>query len=307
MKSLIIICLLISPFVLSQNVQFVNQSMDSIHAKEIRSLFEDSKHNIWLSTKSDGIYRLKDGQLQKMISTNTSVLSGFISALEDEDGSIWFSARGVMKFKNDAVNILTEHDGVSSSVIFSISKADDDTICFSGNRGTDCISEKGIKKFNATNGLKHQVVHDAKKDTLGQFWFATRKGGLNMVDDKGKWHYFLEGVNCRKLLKLKNGNLWIGTSTGAILLNINTHTFTIIEKGFALIPQLESQDESVVFATEGHGVFVYAQQTWKQFNAENSILKCNVVHTIIEDVNQTLWMGFDKGFQVIKPSELYGN
>ncbi|WP_298759665.1 two-component regulator propeller domain-containing protein [uncultured Psychroserpens sp.] len=307
MKLLIITCLLIGQFVSSQNVQFVNQPIDSINAKEIRSLFQDSKQAIWLGTKSQGIFRLKNKQLQKMIVNNESALTGFISVLEETEGSILFSGRGVMRFKDDSITMLSDKDGIKSNVIFSISKLNDDSICFSGNKGSDCIEKKTIKHFNTINGLKHQVVHDVKKDVLGQLWFATRKGGLNMLDKNGEWYYFLEATNCRKLFKLKNGNIWIGTSTGAVLLNVKKRNFEVFEKGFALIPQVETDNNIVVFATENNGIFTYKNKAWKQFNTKNSILKSNVIHSIIEDSNNELWFGFDKGIQVLKYSDLHGN
>ena len=253
--------------------------------------------------ESPGHIQVQGWHISKLVANDTLALSGFISAQEDQRGYLWLAAKGTMQIKDNLVYV-NDLD-IKSSVIFSISKHEN-TICFSGNRGTDCFeNNKGIH-FNTQNGLKHQVVHDALKDKLGQFWFATRKGGLNMMDKEGQWHYYLDNINCRKLLELTNGDLWIGTSNGAVLLNTKTKTFDITTKGFAMLPFHETQDGEVIFATEGQGVFVY-DENWRQFNTENSILKNNVVHTVIEDSNGVLWLGFDQGFQTLKYSDLYGH
>ena len=164
----------------SQEVTYVKQSFDSIENKEIRGLFEDSKSNVWLSTKGQGIYRIKGKKIYKMEITNSKASNGFISSLEDGK-DLWFAARGVIKLNGNTSESLNK-EKIKSTVVFSISKDDSGIIYFSGNRGVDILNEGKWSYYNTSNGLKHQVVHDTKKDRYGNLWFATRKGGLNMLD-----------------------------------------------------------------------------------------------------------------------------
>ncbi len=285
-----------------QEIQFELQAVDSLDNKEIRGLFQDTQNQIWLSTKGKGIYKSKEGQIQKLKSNDQNVLNSFICALEVQ-GEIWFGARGVMKLDNQNTQLLSEKLPVKSTVVFSITNHGEQ-IYFSGNRGVAMYDGKTWNHYDQTNGLKHQVVHDTKVDAAGNTWFATRKGGLNMLNKEGEWHYFLPTHNCRKLLLTSEKEMWIGTSTGTILMDTSARTSQEFSKGAALIPQFQTKEGTVFFTTEGKGVFIYDGTAWKNYNAQNSPLKSNVVHSAILVDENEIWLGFDKGFQVLEKQKL---
>ena len=293
------ILILISFHAFSQEVNYVKQPFDSIQNKEIRGLFEDSKNNVWLSTKGQGIYRTKGKKAYKMEITNSKASNGFISSLEDGK-DLWFAARGVIKLNGKTSESLNK-EKIKSTVVFSISKDDSELIYFSGNRGVDVLDKGKWNHYNTTSGLKHQVVHDTKKDRNGNLWFATRKGGLNMLGKNNEWEYFLPNHNCRKLFETKDGNIWIGTSSGAVLLNTSSKTTVEFNKGLSLMPQIEMEDGTVLFTSEGGGLYTYDGNTWENFTTKNSSLKSNIIHAAILTKKNKIWLGLAKGYQVIKP------
>ncbi|WP_422104199.1 ligand-binding sensor domain-containing protein [Winogradskyella sp.] len=285
--------------VYTQEIDFIEVNLDSISGSQVRGLFQDSKNQVWLGIREKGIYRINNNRIFKLQLNNPDALTSFISAVEDKD-KIWFSARGVMHVKDSSVTVVENPREVKSTVVFSIS-THKDKLYFSGNRGVDIFENGRWLHINEANGLKHQVVHDTAVDNDGNIWFATRKGGLNMLDKGGKWHYFLPNQNCRKFLKTSSGDIWIGTSKGAVLLHPSTRETLEYYKDTAVLPQFEAKDGTVYFSSETSGIHAFSpgENVWKSFSTENSNLDDNTVYVAIQTNDGKIWIGQSQGFQVL--------
>ena len=292
--------LFVSVAAYAQIIEYVEVSLDSINGNQVRGLFQDSKSQIWLGTKENGIYYINENRAFKLHINNSEALNSFISAAQKED-TIWFSGRGVMNVKDHSVNIISKLKDIKSTVVFSIYKYNN-KLYFSGNKGVDIFEKSGWTHFDENHGLKHQVVHDLVVDDHGNVWFATRKGGLNMLDKNRKWHYFLPNHNCRKFLKLASGKIWIGTSVGAILLDPRTKETLEYHKGTAILPQFETKNGTVHFTSETSGMYLFLpdKNVWKQFSKENSNLVDNTIYTAIKTNDGEIWLGHSKGLQIIQ-------
>ena len=108
------------------------------------------------------------------------------------------------------------------------------------------------------------------------------------------------------ILEDKNGNLWFGTFGGGVSM-YNGETFTHFTEKEGLsnnIVRSMLEDKNVPtsvgiwFGTHGGGVSMYNGKTFTHFT-EKEGLSNNIVYSILEDKNGNLWVGTEKGLNVI--------
>jgi len=68
---------------------FDDNNTPGLNSSQIRSLFEDSRDNLWIGTKTAGIVLVKDGRVESVPADKTFHADPLKSACEDSSGSVW--------------------------------------------------------------------------------------------------------------------------------------------------------------------------------------------------------------------------
>ena len=150
-----------------------------------RSIFQDSKGNLWFGTIGEGVVRY-DGQSLTYYSNPDGFVNTTVYAItEDHDGNLWFGTdQGVYKYDGTTFRNYHQADGL---------------------RHVD-ISRKGI------------LV-----DQLGTIWVGTH-GGVYRYDPAGddtggqSFSLFqqLPPINVAGIMEDKNGNIWFASAKNGV-------------------------------------------------------------------------------------------
>lgn len=177
---------------------------------DVRSIFEDNEHHLWVGFKNRYIrmfspdlehvgYLTKEGTFAQ-IGSHLDVAAYAI--MQDKHGDIWIATKG------DGVLRLTKHGEAYSVRQFKYDPAD-------------------------IYSLSNDDVYALYQDCEDRVWIATFGGGLNYIDPSDSQTRFINYRNklknypindcprVRHIASDKRGNLWIGTTNGAVYFNEN--------------------------------------------------------------------------------------
>jgi ligand-binding sensor domain-containing protein len=157
----------------------------------IRSIFQDSKGNLWFGTINDGVVKY-----DKKTLTYFSYPDGFINTSvfainEDKNGNFWFGTdQGLYKYDGKVFKNYSDHEGLNHIVISRKSiLVDKSGIIWVGTDG-------GVYRYNpyadTTGGhcfsqfplLSAMHVAGIMEDNGGNIWFATTDKGVFRYDGK---------------------------------------------------------------------------------------------------------------------------
>lgn len=136
-----------------------------------------------------------------------------------------------------------------------------------------------FKNFEVYDGLSHNTIQCAVKDSIGLMWFGS-KNGLNRYDgisfkvykNDPKNPYSL-GSNFIESLNSKDDELWIGTDSGLFLFDYKLERFQLVEITRNLpILDIESDNKGNLWFISNNILFKYNKQTKtsKKLDAELS-------------------------------------
>lgn len=162
---------------------------------DIYSVFESSEKEVWIGTRMQGLYRLKNNALQMVPQTSTGnigIRNPQIRAfVEDDEHNIWFGT-------------------------------------FAGLQKYDVRKQTYtmIQIPQYVGGLNHPSIFSLYQDRQGTIWIGSYYGGVNYFspDHSGVVHYDYQTGNQSNLyysyigemVEDKHANLWISTDGGGI-------------------------------------------------------------------------------------------
>lgn len=162
-----------------------NQWKKVLNETNVLTLYEDSRHDIWVGTYSSGVYQLnKQGAViaHYMIDAGSenSIGTNFVYAIaEDEEGNLWFGGKrgNVSKFIPSSKSFTT----IAVTQANHIIRKDAHTMLVSTESGvyevtTDTKSRKDCA-FNAK--LKSRYISDMYLQSDSIIWIGTYGNGLN--------------------------------------------------------------------------------------------------------------------------------
>jgi len=167
-------------------------SFDSLYAVKltdeyIKTLYSDSKMNVWIGTSNKGIVKIAPSGKVKYFKNdqgdpNTLVGDNIESIIEDNNNNIWVgtNAGGISIISEGEGNIqhLTEYNGLPSNSIRRMLFDKQNNIWISTNNGVSRfnLKTKNFKNFDITDGLQsNEYARGFVKLTNGKIMF----GGIN--------------------------------------------------------------------------------------------------------------------------------
>lgn len=136
------------------------------------------------------------------------------------------------------------------------------------------------------------------EDKYGNMWFGTSADGLIKFDGKKFYRYTAENTGAitsnytRRMIKDKEGNLWVGLSNGIVRYNgaewysIHTNMVTSLKA---------SSDNRIIAATSGGGLAEYYNGEITRIHSTENGLHNNDLASACIDNSGTLWAGIFTG------------
>jgi len=175
---------------------------------EIRAVYHDRENRLWFATKQNKLYIYKNGEKINNLFSNQATLDELgqvYTILEDHNGIIWLGTKANGLFKAEPTG---KHRNVYTLTHYQANK-------------------------NDINSLSSNVVYSLIEDNKGRIWAGTYDEGLNLIVTKGHQTSFLNTKNAfnnypeglyrkvRHLAQDADGNIWIGTTDGLLILDPN--------------------------------------------------------------------------------------
>ncbi|WP_353484929.1 two-component regulator propeller domain-containing protein [Haliscomenobacter sp.] len=163
----------------------------------IRSIFQDSKGNLWFGTIGEGVVRYDEKTLTYFSNPDGFMANSVFAINEDKEGNLWFGTdQGVYKYAPSAYFDSAQHKSLRAG-------------------------GKTFRNYNQKDGLSH--IDISRKSILvdksGTIWVGTHGGVYQYdpsADAKGGQCFslfpLLPAINVAGIMEDKNGNIWFASS-----------------------------------------------------------------------------------------------
>ncbi|MFC2154918.1 two-component regulator propeller domain-containing protein [Acidobacteriota bacterium] len=253
---------------------------DGLSDSVIRAIYEDRAGNMWFGTNTSGINRY-DGKIVTQLTTEHGLPDNQVTAItEDRAGIVWIGTlKGIGCYDGETFINVSEKCGFKQESIYSIVQDEADNIWFAAyGDGIVRFTPSGLGQhrpwscshevFDSKDGLKDDSVVSMVFDNSGRLWLGTEKGiclfdaaEYEKTSRKIFKHYGKEegliGIECihNSICKDNMGNIWIGTTKGAIKYNPGK------DKSNPVAPLTHINDVR----------FLYGEETWRDYAAAISL------------------------------------
>ena len=196
---------------------FTISASDGLPNDSTRSVFQDSKGNVWIGTV-DGFARYKDGKSTNYQTLNGSRIGSVRSLAEGSDGTIWIGAEQGLLILKDG-NLSKARDWQWHSEI-EVIYADPKGHMWVGTDGDGLFEFDGSKvhRYRTEDGLASDQVRGLLFDRQGVLWISTFGEGISKYAD-GKFITYTEqdglaGNRITAIHEDEEGALWFATREG---------------------------------------------------------------------------------------------
>lgn len=253
----------------------VNQlSFDVLKEKNIKAIFQGKDSSVWIGTRSDGLYRIKNGKINSLTIKEDLIQNG-VTTIASLNGKIY--------------------SGSSSG----ISVIDKQTL-------------KVVDKITHEDGLKSNYVYAIFKDSKDWLWILTRYGGIHYYDENGIFHIvdlpeYFSNTNFMSIAELKDKQIIVGSSNQGIFRIdngefIKNQTLPLSPGEDIIYAIYEDQSGDLWFGTHG-GMVLLKGGRFKSLKKSNG-LKSQSVYSITSDGLEGIWISNNFGVQYLSNSEL---
>jgi len=294
------------------------------YATGIRSIFADSKGDIWFGSHQEGLALLHKGKFQYFNKTNGLSDHQVRNIYEDKNGVVWFECgKGLSRYKDGKMAAYIQKDYHKKNDW----KLNKNSIWFKGNEMeayNQLEGSPGVYEYDGKNlsyrtfPIRSKVGHENHfsistafvKGKNGRLWFGSYGAVLGYDGNNFKTlndsTLGLSGktghLHARAIMEDRKGNLWMGNNGIGVLRYDGNKVvnFTVeqklrkadtggnsLEKVFALA---EDQAGNIWFGTVGSGVWRYDGKLMKNFTKADG-LESQHVWTIYKTPQGELWFG----------------
>jgi signal transduction histidine kinase/ligand-binding sensor domain-containing protein len=257
-----------------------------IGKSDIGTLLEDSKGKIWIGNATEGIDILDTVTgLSRSFTTAQGLSNNVMQDMIEDNGKTFITTNGGIDII-DSIRTSIEHigkdQGLNTDTIIGIIKDKQGLFWVVGYSrfGLDILDLKNntIHHIGIAQGLNIKSIYNITQDRLGRIWFTYPLGG-GITDTKSntvKYVNNLPGLTVsnsfsKPLLQDKQGNMWVGTTQGIIIINEKTDSFISFSTRECLLDNnifsLNKYDDQIYISTGG-GINILTppnaeQKNWK--------------------------------------------
>jgi ligand-binding sensor domain-containing protein len=207
----------------------------SLVSQYIRSIFQDSKGNLWFGTIQEGVVRYDSKSLIYFSNPDGFISNSVFAINEDHDGNMWFGTdQGLYKYDGRNFRNYDKRDGLEHVDISRKSILVDHTgVIWAGTHGGIFIynpsaEKNGEKSFTRFSLIPRINIAGIMEDHNHNIWFASASDGVYRYDRKNIVHFSepeLLGENyAGGMAEDKAGNIWFTMKNG--ICKYDGQTFT---------------------------------------------------------------------------------
>lgn len=296
---------------------------EALNSNSIYAIYEDTDNRKWIGTLRGGINIMerKVTPFKKISLGNgqKNAANDFIlSFSEDEKSNVWIGTDGAGlvywdRLNNSYTTIVHSNmpNAISSNFVTNIAQDDQNNMWVSTWFG-------GINRMNkATRTFKHYACYNditqqyennvwlLYEDRQKRLWASTTNNGHLYIYNKtnDKFELFDNSIlNFQSLAEDGNGNLWGGTYTSLVLLDVANKHHKVYPIGYPVRFIHEDSHHNFWIGTEGGGLLLFDRKkgTYTRLTTKDG-LPSNTMLRILEDPNGDLWLSTYNGLCKFNP------
>ncbi len=299
----------------------------SLVSNSVNTLYCDVEGSVWLGYYKSGI-SLYNEAIYKFATDRLDVSdidSEFVSDItvieEDREGNLWYGTNGSgllcveKKTGNKKIykHSVSDPNSLSSNVIVSLLAASDGTLWVGTFQGGLCrFDGRSFKRYMSDSGvtqaMAHENIWDLCEDAQKNIWIGSLGRGVasyNLVTGEQNQYDAAGGKlssdAVSALTTSRDGRVYVGTSTGVVVLNPATNSTRRVtpDVGDALsenVNDIVEDTRGLLWVGMRDGLLVVdmkTNNTWT-LTTENNLIN-NVVVGIVEDNNKNMWVATASG------------
>ena len=220
----------------SRNRKFRSISLMGQSNQDIRTIYEDNRHNIWVGY-SGGIIVLNPLNMeiiQHYNTENSELHSNFIRSIErDEKGRFWIGTfgdgLGVYTSDLQLIKTFVQRDGFCSNTVNQIIRDKQKRMWVGTGEGLVCFPSTDTldyKTYQRKDGLLNTNIRAITEDKKGNIWFSTNKGISCYVTEKECFYNYghsddvpAGSFSSGCVTQDKNGLIYFGSINGVCSFN----------------------------------------------------------------------------------------
>jgi ligand-binding sensor domain-containing protein/signal transduction histidine kinase len=300
----------------------------SLCHNSVLSLYQDNKNDIWVGTRGGISYLINEKQVFRhysAFSNDNSFLnnSDVYSFWSGPDKNIWigtaFGGINILDRKKQTFRYITSNRHVTNSLsINSIKPIIDD------GKGNLWIGTYlgGINVYNLQTGNITRYLNNPNdpgsiidnrvwaicRDSKGLIWIGTGQGVDRYDAEKKKFIHYQSTFTNKQVDWIKedsNNNLWIGTNPDIFIYNSKANSVRKITVNAGARAFFEDHNNRIWLATSTKGILLLDKNTGsvKKYYDEQTGIASNSTFSIIEDNQNTLWIGTANGLSRFFPDQ----
>ena len=206
---------------------------------------EDNNKNIWITTYAFGVDIInpatgKIKHLKKINGLNSDTLTAIT---KDKDGHIWLTdAKGELNEIDVKEGFIRHYNLVQrpeNSYTFSLAVDNKNKLWVGSNQGLIIVDPgKGASRLiNQNHGIAASQAIACVPDANNRMWVATLQG-LHIISQNGETVHPFGTTIIITQMEDKEGNIWIGTNNGILLIDKQKKAVRVLDKSHGLSDNL---------------------------------------------------------------------
>jgi ligand-binding sensor domain-containing protein/signal transduction histidine kinase len=183
----------------------------------------DSEGGIWFGPRSGGLYRLKDGRVDRI--TSAGLASDVVYSISAGGGEVWVGRQhgGLTRLTESggsfAAHTYAKADGLAQDTVYSVLRARDGAI-WAGtvSEGVSCLRGGSFTNYSTVQGLPSNTVNSIAEGRDSRIWVAT-PNGLASFSGTGWSRETLPSSEVDSIFEDHSQILWIATARGLAYLS----------------------------------------------------------------------------------------
>ena len=234
---------------------------DGLQVRQINSVLQDAKGDIWIGTQGGGLSRIHENQINTWNMRDGLTGNQILALCEDHEGSLWVGTQdaGLNRMENGVVKRqynTTLYRNLADNTAKVIFEDRRHNLWIGGNNGLSCRKDAYFLPPN----LELRGVKTILEDKGGDVWVGGQFGLAKITDAQTKRfgpadNFPPDGVDA--LCQGNDGTLWIGTEHGQLFCYKNQSLKPCLSPGALLTRILHIFDDEAgqLWITTPNGIF----------------------------------------------------
>lgn len=282
-----------------------------------RTVFEDSKGNIWNGSNDEGVYRISsDGNVKKFSTDDGLPNNSVRSVIEDKEGRIWIGTSHGVAYIDEGDNIIQpsglEKYGEENILVSSLycDTAGRVWVLSQKENGVFVYVNKSFERFKGLNSFRNSIITCIMQDKNTNFWMGVAPHFAVKVDGDDEMVYDVSqqkqaGTSVNSIFQDRKGNMWFSLDTGVTVIHDGVYSHFDTKNGLTddkVSKIIQDREGNIWLATDRGGIERLSQSKFRTTTMPTTI------NSIAEDTKRgVVWLAGDDGLYCLKKNTFIQN